>query len=243
MKPIDDSFEDAWKKAFDEASLVPPNAVWENIEKSLPSSNLDLKHPKSGSNTIAKFTLSASIVLITSFGIYKLINQPTILKNSNKNHETITSKPIQPAPLESNIQQQIVADNPIVNTQKPVKILKLAADKPVLSERKAPVEITGNSEGQFFENAVPIESAIPKNTIKLTEVLPHKLKQNNIRLQIPELVFPFDSQNTNVYFDPNLLPIENKKKAKFWENFKVRGSIGVSGGMGVNRNAVDSPKK
>ena len=112
MKPVDDSFEDAWKKAFDEASLVPSKAVWENIEKSLPSSNLDLKHSKSGSNTIAKFILSTSVLIITSFGIFKLINQPAVLKNSNKNHETITTKTIQQAPLEPKIQQQIVALKP-----------------------------------------------------------------------------------------------------------------------------------
>lgn len=243
MKPIDDSFEDAWKKAFDKASLVPPNAVWENIENSLPSSNLDLKHPKSGSNTIAKFLLSGSILLITSFGIYKLINQPTVLKNTNENHETLTTKAIQSAPLESNIQQQIVADIPIVNTRKPVKRIGLKAEKPIFAESAISAEISKNSQAKNFDTTTQIEEVMPQYTVKLTEVLPQKLKQNYTNFQTPELMLPFNSQNTNIYFDPNLLPNENKKKSKFWENFKVRGSIGVSGGMGVNRNGADSPKK
>ena len=110
-------------------------------------------------------------------------------------------------------------------------------------ENEIPTESIKNFEDKLFDNAAQNSEQVLQSTVKLTEVLPQKLKVNGTHFQIPELVFPFDSQNANIYFDPNLLPNENKKKSKFWKNIKVRGSIGVSGGMGVNRNAVDSPKK
>jgi hypothetical protein len=237
----DDNFESAFKKAFDESSLPPPNSVWESIEKSLPSNNIG-SNTAEGGFSASKILIGTSIILITSISIYKLFNSST---NITDNHEKLTTKSIQPKTVESVPSKQILVDRTPINTQKPLKpAIEKVVLKPqmpiIVDELKAKNEAVPevNNAEEKPENVEIIE----KNNLILTEVASKKISNPNQKMLLPNLMLPNDSQNVNMYYDPNLLPTINKPKGKFWENFKVRGSIGVSGGINTNGNSAANPK-
>lgn len=77
------SFEEQWQNAFDDASMTPPDAVWEKIELGLDKNVL----PKSGNNS---YYIGAVSALILSIALWYFVGN----KEEIKPMPAIENKPV-----------------------------------------------------------------------------------------------------------------------------------------------------
>jgi hypothetical protein len=247
MKQLNnDNFENAWQKAFDEASVAPPSAIWENIEKTLPPAigvgNVD----NVGGSKIAtttKILWGTGLVIIASLGLFMLKNEtnktqsiivkPTVELNKTGistikqlNYEADAQKTIQPKPLDTKPKQQKLDDNITINTQTPI------------IEREINALLWNENESLKIAKVEPV-----KSEEKAFEALPKGITITKTKMNLPVIDLQTDSQIVNTYFDPNAIQIKGNKKGKFWQNFKVRGTIGVGQGIGSSTNSGGDNKK
>jgi hypothetical protein len=216
----DNSFEKGFREAFDKASLAPPDVIWENIEKALPSpTGPSLKPDAQTITTSTKLLVGAGIAVLSGLiylylGDSSTINYNSIL-NTSKNEKTFTPAP-EPTKLVAKPESPAVAfDAPIV-TQKQV-VLSLKPTNIALEQ----------VEHKAIEPLPNVEEFIPsKIEDKFSEIMPKALKMSKIIMETPDLVPNTDSQN--LYYDPNAIQTVPKIKGQFWQNFKIRGGIRVS---------------
>ena len=133
------SFEEQWQNAFDDASMTPPDAVWEKIELGLDKS----VPPKSGSNSYYFGAVSAlilSIVLWYFVGkkeeikpIPAVENKPVVVEKKEevlpKIDEVIAIKPKEKITVKKVIvpNEEIIAEHQMVEIQ-PEKVERIITD-------------------------------------------------------------------------------------------------------------------
>lgn len=216
----DSSFEKGFREAFDKASLAPPDIIWENIEKALPSpAGHSLKPDAQAITTSTKLIVGAGIAMLSGFIYMYLSNSSTINNTSNlnpsKNEKTFTPTP-EPTKLVTK------PENPAVVFNAPI----LAQKQMVLSPRAANIALE-QVENKAIEPLPNVEEIIPsKIEEKFSEITPKALKMSKITMDTPDLVPNTDSQN--LYYDPNAIQTVPKIKGQFWQNFKIKGGIRVS---------------
>jgi hypothetical protein len=220
--PNEDGFEDAFRRAFDKASLAPPDIIWQNIEQSLP--NIASPAPNTGAEDIATSTktlFGAGAVLVSTLAYLYLNNLPstnyTNTLNASKN-ETIITQPIESTTLAPTIEIKSMANTPTIIAKKPLEI----SPNEVISNDELP-ELT-----MFMVEETPSKSEIlVKNEIILSQLKPKEIQLPKIIMETPDLIPNTDSNFENQYFDPNALN-QPKSKSGFFRNFKISAGFRVS---------------
>jgi hypothetical protein len=218
-QPNEDNFDNAFKQAFENVSLAPPDIIWTNIESSLPQvAPVGASPAVGGISTTAKLLLGTGVVLISAITYFNLKESFTDNTKPNLNpiiNENIISKPIQPAIVEPKIEVKKLVSNPTFFTKVKVK-----------SEPFMMKEIIDDAqEKNILENEVIALPKIEENTI---EMAARAIKMPKIIMEMPNLVPDSDSQNVAPYYDPNALITPTNNKGKFWKKFKISGGIRVS---------------
>lgn len=224
-QPKDDGFENAWKEAFEKASLAPPDIIWKNIESALPTESLGVKPSAEGMATTSKLILGTGIILISGLAYFYLNNSSsnnyTSKNNQITNGKNIT-QPHEPAALDSKIENENLAiSTPIVTKKHFI---------PEIKKQNLPTE-TKVEEAPIESEIVPIETiSFTKIEEKVYQMQPKGLKMPKITMDTPDLIPNKDSQMVapNIYFDKNSMPVQQKNKGEFWRNFKISGGIRVS---------------
>lgn len=221
IHPNEDSFENAFREAFDKASLAPPDIIWQNIEQALPPSSPPM--PNTGAEGLAtssKLLIGAGAILVSSIAYLYLTDSSTnnyrTELNEIKNETTIT-KPIEPTPLE-----------PKPETQKLAFVAPFTTQKLAVKSKKELPNMDNESVNLLEKNEEPLESnEYIKNEIFVTEMKPKGMHLPKIMMETPDLVPDTDSQSVTPYYDPNAV-IQPNSKPKFWKNIKISGGIRVS---------------
>ena len=191
------SFEEQWQKAFDDASLPPSEAVWEKIELGL-GNNIP---PKSGNGSYYVGAVTAVILGIALWffiGKKEVIDQVQILEN-----KTII-------PIEKIEQSAFkTAEKLISKTRENVQIKKMPTPKK--EEIIEPEIIVKESENEV---RTITDSVDFMNPIIIT-------KKVNSELVNPGLIIPFKQVP---YYE---VPKPVSKKKSIWDKVKFSGSVGV----------------
>jgi hypothetical protein len=219
QQPKEDNFDNAFKEAFEKASLAPPDIIWNNIESNLPLEVPISIAPAAESISItSKLLLGTGVVLISvlSYLNFKDSSEKNIKPNLNPTtNENIVSKLTMPAVLEPKVEFKKLATN--LTYAPKIKIIS----KPFIAE-VLPTDITIPDKA---ENELIILPKIEEKTIELAS---KGVKLPKIVLEMPNLVPNNDSQIVAPYYDPNALQTPQNNKGKFWQNFKISGGIRVS---------------
>ncbi len=221
MKELsDNNFENAWQQAFEEASLAPPDAIWENIEKTLPNPSAITKPEGGGMATSTKLFLSSGAIIAVFTFLY-FYNQTS----TQKTNETNNPKTVESIIIEPKIEQPAMAFSPIITSKKQVSNTYIAKKN------------TSNSLESFDNQAIEpittedLQPELPeysKIEDKFVELKPKSTKLKSSVLIMPDLILNTDSQSVTPYYDPFAIPSQNNEKGKFWKNFKVRGGFRIS---------------
>ena len=191
------SFEEQWQKAFDDASLPPSEAVWEKIELGLENKI----PPKSGNGSYYVGAVTAVILGIALWffiGKKEIIDQVQILEN-----KTII-------PIEKIEQSAFkTAEKLISKTRENVQIKKMPTPKK--EEIIEPEIIVKESENEVRTSTDSVDFM---NPIIIT-------KKVNSELVNPGLIIPFEQVP---YYE---VPKPVFKKKSIWDKVKFSGSVGI----------------
>ncbi len=223
IKPKHDNFENAFKEAFDKASLAPPDIIWENIEKSLPQeTNVGTKSDGNNSAIQTKLIVGTGIVLVSAITYLYFNNTSTHKFNTDLSptkNETIYTKPIESTIISAKVEDKNVVAGPTF-------VAKRQYRKQVKSF--TPKELMVDETIEIIANTITEEGPFQKIEKSVSEMKPKGLHLPTISLETPELVPNTDSQYVAPHYDPNAISSPEKNKNKFWRNFKIRGGIRVS---------------
>jgi hypothetical protein len=218
IKPKHDSFENAFKEAFDKASLAPPDIIWENIEKSLPQeTTFGTKSDGNNSAIQTKLIVGTGIILVSAITFLYFNDSSTKNSKSDLNstkNETIFTKPIKPA---------------IANTK--AEIENVVVSPTFVAKKQYKPQVKSNFyEDQITPETLEIEDySFQKIDVNVSEMKPKGLHLPTITLETPDLVPNTDSQYVAPYFiDQNTIGNPEKSKSNFWRNFRITGGIRVS---------------
>ncbi len=221
QKPENEIFESAFKEAFEKANLAPPDIVWENIEKALPQGHANLTSmPEKTMGLQTKFLIGTGIVLVTGIAYFYLNDTSSINYKTNLNrinNETIITKSLEPANLDSELAPKKLASVTTFAAQKQRKINLIEKENfhEIPFDKTIAAEATDNL----------IYTKIEGN---FNEMVAQKMKLPIIVLEAPSLEINADSQQIAPYFENTTIGQPLNEKGKFWQNFKVRGGIRVS---------------
>jgi hypothetical protein len=205
------SFEQQWQHAFDDAELTPPESVWEKIELTLKPENTPPSKPKFG-NKPYYFLGTIGVCLLGLFlwtnnienksqtvekqeiVIEKLVDIPT--NESVKNEVRITEK-------------QRVALRKSVNSNTLIKALDVVGED----------TNHGSEMAEPKENNEEISPRILTDSVEMIEPLTIKNIQSEI--ENPVIILPTDQ--TPYY----VKPIPKSKKKSILKNVKISVGAGV----------------
>jgi hypothetical protein len=216
QKPVVDNFENAFREAFDKASLAPPDIIWTNIENTLPEpTTFGTNSAISNISRTAKVLVATGVILFTALTYFYFNDNSTTIQtkiSKPSTNETITKEPIERAKLDTKFINKNLAEDlaPITKS----KIINQSKTETALTET---------------ENTIEIDEIEPNKILtEVNEMAPKGLHLPKIVMDTPDLVPNTDSQQVVPYFDPNAILIPTKNKDKFWQNFKIRGGIRIS---------------
>ena len=194
------SFEEQWQNAFDDASLPPSEAVWERIEVGLEN-NIP---PKSGNNS---YYIGAISVVILSIGIWFFMSK----KEGQKQAQIIENKIVIPKEniekVESKVEEKLII-KPKENTQVKKAIV---IEKQENIQSDVIVEDITEPENQ--------ERAITNSIDFISPIM--ATKKISSELTNPTINAPFE--NTPYYETPKL----KTKKKSIWDKVRISGRIGI----------------
>jgi hypothetical protein len=209
-KLSNNSFEDQWREAFDDASLIPSESVWERIESSLDAPTSPSAEPSTGGGIAMNGTMLYSIVAIVGLGLLGL----WFWKNSLTNDPQVTPLPSSPI-----IEQALpLASEPIIP---PTEVVK--EEQHVVPKHEPKVD------ENTIQPLAPVEEVVvEKNVVDSLNILT-PMNPNYIPIQTRTTVLHYtDVPSTNTpYFEekPMIKPKPQKK------NILKNVRISVGGGV------------
>lgn len=202
------SFEEQWQHAFDDAELTPPESVWEKIELGLKPKNTLPSKPNFGNKPY--YFLGGIIV-----GLLAML----LLVNNRRKESQVVEK------------QRFIAKKPSVKIKQEETII-LGEKQEVFSEshlKKKPIMASEKSKEiiLFTEtpNAEPRENTeeIPIRTLtdSVEMIEPLATKSIHSKIENPTINLPTDQ--TPYYIKP---PFKPQKKSIF-KNVKISAGVGI----------------
>jgi hypothetical protein len=197
------SFEEQWQRAFDDASLPPSDAVWEKIELGLGNDNIPPKP-----NNSSYYFGGTVLTVILGFGIC-FFNQK---KEAIKSVQVIENK---------EIKQEEKIENIVLEKAEKIalKPKEMQATKKVIIPKKEEIEV------------VPTEPEIviqePENQTRIItdsiDFISPKIstKNMNTAFENPSIEIPFQA---TPYFEK---PIPKSKKKSIWDKVRISGGVGI----------------
>ena len=197
------SFEEQWQRAFDDASLPPSDAVWEKIELGLGNENTPPKP-----NNSSYYVGGAVLTIILSLGIWFFSNQ----KEEIIPIEVIEDKEIKQVEKVENVMKEKVE-------KLAAKPKEITANKKTINLKKEEVEVV------FTEPESVIQA--PENQTRLIldsiNFLSPRISTKNVNINFENLSIGIPYQPTT-YYEKS---IPKPKKKSIWDKIKISGSLGI----------------
>ena len=196
------SFEEQWQKAFDDASLPPSQAVWERIELGLEN-NIS---PKFGNNSYYIGTISA---IILSIGIGFFMNKKEGQKQKQK--QIIENKIVISKENVENVESKL-EEKLIIKPREKTQVKKVVIpEKQEIIQSDVIVEDITKPENQ---ERIIINSLDLMSPIMATQKISSELTN-------PSINVPFE--NTPYYE----IPKPKAKKKSIWDKIRISGGVGI----------------
>ena len=191
------SFEEQWQKAFDNASLPPSEAVWERIELDLENNIL----PKSGNGLYYIGVISAVILGVSS---WLFINKNEVKKQIQviENKAIISSEKIEKSAFKK--------EEKLISKPKEISQIK----KVFVPEKEEIIEPDILVKEPENEVRIINDSIDFMNPIMTT-------KKVNFELINPNIIIPFEQ---TPYYE---IPKPITKKKSIWDRIRISGGVGV----------------
>ena len=195
------SFEEQWQKAFDDASLPPSEAVWEKIESDLQT---DIP-PKSNNGS---YYFGAILAVILGVGLSFFMSKKEDIK-----------------------QVQVAEDRPVISKNNIEKVLPKEQEKIITkSTEKTLIKKVFTSEKEAVIEPIiepKIITQIPENQERIiadsidfmNPIM--STKKMNSELANPSINIPFEQ---TPYYE---IPKPKSKKNSIWDKIRISGGIGV----------------
>ena len=209
------SFENQWQKAFDDAELTPPESVWEKIELGLTPENSPPSKPNFG-NKPYYFLGGIAVGLLGLF----------LWFNNAKKESQIVEKEV----VKSNI---FAKNEPIILEKKAIKVIGGYINNGVKYKAKV-VDVVGEDTNHGAETTTEVlPLSMPPQATTIEEVSirilndsvemiePLTIKNIHSNIEAPIINLPTDQ--TPYYVKP---VIKSKKKSIF-ENIKISVGAGT----------------
>jgi hypothetical protein len=194
------SFEEQWQRAFDDASLPPSEAVWEKIDSQLQTPNPP--KPNNGS-----YYIGAISAIILGVGLWFFMSK----KEEEKALQVVKN-------------QAIISGNKIENliTKEEKFIVK---PKEKISTRKVSTPIKEEvietmSEPEIIAQIPENQERIITDSIDFMSPIMATKKMSS-ELMNPSINIPFDQ---TPYYE---IPRPKSKKKSIWDKVKISGGVGV----------------
>jgi hypothetical protein len=194
------SFEEQWQRAFDDASLPPSEAVWEKIDSQLQTPNPP--KPNNGS-----YYIGAISAIILGVGLWFFMSK----KEEEKALQVVKN-------------QAIISGNKIENliTKEEKFIVK---PKEKISTRKVSTPIKEEvietmSEPEIIAQIPENQERIITDSIDFMSPIMATKKMSS-ELVNPSINIPFDQ---TPYYE---IPRPKSKKKSIWDKVKISGGVGV----------------
>jgi hypothetical protein len=196
------SFEEQWQRAFDDASLSPSEAVWERIESGLQ----DNIPPKPNNNST--YYYGAIIAVILGVVLWFLMSKSEDIK-----------------------QVQVVENKVIIPLEKIEKVLPKGEEKLIIKPKeKTPIKKVFTPEKEEIIEPI-IEPEIITQTLEnqerfITDSIDFMspimaTKKVNSELVNPSINIPFEQ---TPYYE---MPKPKSKKKSIWDKVRISGGFGV----------------
>jgi hypothetical protein len=197
------SFEEQWQKAFDEASLPPSDAVWERIELGLGNDNIPPK-PTNGSYYLG----GAVLTVILGLGIWFFSHE----KEAIKSVQVIENK---------EIKQEGKIENVVLEKVEKIAIKpkEMQATKKVIIPKKEEAEV------------VPTEHEIVmQESENQTRIITDSIDFINPKISTKNMNTGFENPSIEIPFQPTPYyekPIPKPKKKSIWDKVRISGVVGI----------------
>ena len=195
------SFEEQWQRAFDDASLPPPEAVWEKIDSQLET----LNPPKPNSGLYYTGIISA-VILIGGLWFFM----------GNKKEKNVL---------------QVVENKMVITENKIEKVIPEMEQKRIIKPKeKTPIKKVFTSEKEEVIEPISepeIITQIPENQERIiTDSIDFMspimaIKKVNSELMNPSINVPFEQ---TPYYE---IPKPKSKKKSIWDKVRISGGVGV----------------
>ncbi len=195
------SFEEQWQRAFDDASLPPSEAVWEKIDSQLET----LNPPKPNSGLYYTGIISA-VILIGGLWFFM----------GNKKEKNVL---------------QVVENKMVITENKIEKVIPEMEQKRIIKPKeKTPIKKVFTSEKEEVIEPISepeIITQIPENQERIiTDSIDFMspimaIKKVNSELMNPSINVPFEQ---TPYYE---IPKPKSKKKSIWDKVRISGGVGV----------------
>lgn len=196
------SFEEQWQRAFDDASLSPSEEVWERIDSELQN-NIP---PKPNNNF--NYYLVAILGIILGVGLWSFMNKEKVIKPA----QIVENKAIISAIKMEKVlpkEEKILIIKPKEKT--PIRKISTPIKEEMIKPLSEPKIVTQIFENQQRIITDPIDFMSP---IMAT-------KKVNSELVNPSINIPFEQTPYNEILKPK------PKKKSIWEKVRISGGVGV----------------
>ena len=195
------SFEEQWQRAFDDASSPPSEAVWERIEWSLENNF----QPKFSSNA---YTISAISAIILGISLWLFMSP----KEEKKQLKVIENKVVM---LENSVEKMVSKiEEKLVIKQKENRQVK----KAFILEKPENIESITKLDSKIKESEN--QERIITNSIDFMSPI-MAIKKINSELANPSINIPLE--NTPYYE----IPKPKSKKKSIWNKIGISAGVGV----------------
>ena len=195
------SFEEQWQRAFDDASSPPSEAVWERIEWSLENNF----QPKFSSNA---YTISAISAIILGISLWLFMSP----KEEKKQLKVIENKVVIPdnslEKMVSKIEEKLVIKQKENRQVKKAFILEKPENIESITKLDSKIKESENQE-RIITNSIDFMSPIMA------------IKKINSELANPSINIPLE--NTPYYE----IPKPKSKKKSIWNKIGISAGVGV----------------
>jgi NACalpha-BTF3-like transcription factor len=197
------SFEEQWQRAFDDASLPPSDAVWEKIELGLGNDNIPPKP-----NNSSYYLGGAVLTVILGLGIWFFSNEKEAIKST----QVFENKGVkQEEKVESVVLEKI--------EKVAIKPKEIQAIKKVIIPKKEEVEVVVNEPDIIVQE--------PENQTRIItdsiDFINPKISTKNMDtgFENPSIEIPFQA---TPYYEK---PIPKPKKKSIWDKVRISGGVGI----------------
>jgi hypothetical protein len=197
------SFEEQWQKAFDEASLPPSDAVWEKIELGLGNDNIPPKP-----NNSSYYLGGAILTVILGLGIWFFSQE----KEEIKSIQVVENK---------EVKQEGKIENVVLE-----KVEKVAIKpKKIQAIEKSPIPKKEEVEIVTTEPEVVMQESENQTRMIIDSIdfISRKISTKNMNtgFENPSIEIPFQAIP---YYEK---PIPKPKKKSIWDKVRISGGVGI----------------